>query len=293
MTTAQSEGGFAFFFFFFGHLSPDFESDEFRNFCTACYRVLRFKPTLTLAGLQAVLEVVAQEQPVDYDEFSRLLGLDYAATTAQAGLLSDGRGNKTGLKLLKRVPGSNRQQKQLIPSRTGRAVASLFAAAPAGGLDDPSVERLRQAVLPALRRIRHEAPGLSLSALCILLFITQNNDGFCYEGNPAKTIAEALQLTNLPRLLLQLSDEPSDMSGLGLIVLRKSAKDRRVTIPALSDAGASLIARLAADLRIKPPSPIRKPKAASLRNAASPAEVRTSFDDDDFDIIWPGDEPSS
>lgn len=256
--------------------------------------MLRFKPTLTLTGLQAVLEVVAQEQPIDYDEFSRLLGLDYHAATAQAGLLSDGRGNKPGLKLLKRVPGSNRQQKQLIPSRTGRAVASLFAAAPLGGLDDdPSIERLRQAVLPALRRIRREAPGLSLSTLCILLFITQNNDGFCYEGNPAKTIAETLQLTSLPRLLVQLSDEPSDMSGLGLIVLRKSTKDRRVTIPALSDAGASLMARLAADLRIKPPSPIRKPKAASLRNAASPAEVRTTFDDDDFDIIWPGDEPAS
>lgn len=158
--------------------------------------------------------------------------------------------------------------------------------------DDMKVERLRQAVLPALRRIRHEAPSLSLSALCIVLYITENNDGFCYEGNPAKTIADALQLTNLPRLLVQLSDEPGDMSGLGLIALRKSAKDRRVTIPALSDAGAALMARLAADLRNKPPSPIRKPKAASLRNAASPAEVRTSFDDDDFDIIWPGDEPT-
>ena len=256
--------------------------------------MLRFKPSLTLAGLQAVLEVVAQEQPVDYDQFSRLLGLDYAATTAQAGLLSDGRGAKPGLKLLKRVPGINRQQKQLIPSRIGRAVAILFSAVPVGAENNnPNIERLQQAVLPALRRLQQEAPGLSLSTLCILLFITQNNDGFCYHGHPAKGIAEALHLTNLPRLLVQLSDEPGDMSGLGLIVLRKSAKDRRVTIPALSDAGATLMARLAADLRIKPPSPIRKPKAASLRNAASPAEVRTSFDDDDFDIIWPGDEPTS
>ncbi len=266
--------------------SPDFESDEFRRFCSACYRVRFFKPTLTLRGLQVLLTVAASAEPMTYEEVASAVGQSYQTTAIHAALLSDGRGSQHGLMLLKRVPGRNRQEKRLVPSRTGRAIARIFAA---GGPDTAAcagsewvTRQLKDRTLPALRFAAEGAAGINLAMFSVFLFIAQNGERFGHYGDPASTITSALHISNLAKTLLRLAEGVPEHPGFGLIELRKTRYDRRLTLPALSARGLHLVAQIAAALMDKSPSPLRRPKAEKLQAASSPDEV-TRFSDADFD----------
>jgi DNA-binding MarR family transcriptional regulator len=271
-------GGRAFFFFFFGFTSPDFESAPFRRFCEVCYRVRSFKPSLTLSTLHAFLSVAAEDGPVTYDRLAHLCGGDYRKAAISAAVLSDGRGTQPGMKLLRRVQGRDKRAKVLVLSRTGRAVADLFGSV--SGNEAPTAGTLRDNVLPALKVALQSAPDINLSAFAIFLYIAQNNARFAYHGDPAVTIAQALHITNLPRNLVRLSTE----EGIGLIELKSSPHDRRLRLPALSRAGLTLVANIAAVLQGTRPSPVLQPKPESLTRATSPDDVRR-FTDEDFDAI--------
>lgn len=292
--SSHQRGGRAFFFFFSAFLSPDFESEEFRRYCEACYRVRAFKPTLTLSGLHSVLAVAANDAPISYGELAEVVGLSYSTTSIQAAILSDGRGSQPGLKLLKRLPGRNRREKCLVVSRTGRAVAKLFcgvestaAVQQASGdvkIPEETYRRLQETVIPALKVALQVAPDINLTTYSVLLFIAQNSERFGHFGDPSSHIAKELGISNLPRNLAKLSDGSSGRHGLALVELRKSPADRRVTHPSLSKKGLAVVANTAARLLEKAPSPVRQPKGEKLLEAGSPEDV-AGFDDEDFDII--------
>lgn len=238
----------------------------------------RFRPTLTLEGLYAVLSVAAEDGPVSYDRLAELCEASYGTVGNHAALLSDGRGKQPGARLLVRTRGDDRRAKTLVLSRAGRAVAGLFASVS----DDrtSSTETLRNRVLPALRLVLKKEPDLNLTAFSALLYITQHNMLFAHQGIPAATIAQALGISNLPRILARLSGE----AGCGLIELTTNPQDRRITLPAPSNAGLSLVTSVAGALLGRLPSPVRRPKPESLLRAESPETVRT-FSDQDFDIV--------
>lgn len=280
-------GVHAFFFFFSVTGSPDFESDEFRLFCAACYRVRSFKPTLTMKSLQVLLTVAANAEPLSYEAVASAVGQSYQTTAIHAALLSDGRASQPGLGLLRRAPGRNRKEKRLILSRTGRAVARLFAAtasgnAPCIGDTERVLCQLKARTLPALEFAVDGAPGINLAAFSVFLFIAQHGCRFGHHGDPASTIANALGASNLTKNLLRLAEGDPEHPGLGLIELRKTRHDRRLILPALTTRGLHLIAHIAATLMDKSPSPLRRPKAEKLQAASSPDEV-AKFNDADFD----------
>jgi hypothetical protein len=272
------QGGSAFFFFFQGFTSPDFESDAFRRFCEVCYRVRRFRPTLTLSGLHAVISVAAEDGPVSYERLAELCGVDYKTAAIYAAVLSDGRGQQPGAKLLVRVPGHDRRAKNLVLSRAGRVVVSQFAAVT--GDKYSCLDSLKDAILPALRMTLKAASDINLTTFSVLLYVAQNNTRFAHYGEPAATIAQALNLTNLPRNLAKLAGE----DGGGLLELLKNPKNRHIVLPKLSQTGLSLVAKIAAVLQDKEPDQVRQPKAESLRKAETPEDVR-NFTQADFDVI--------
>tara|TARA_R110002012_G_scaffold278195_1_gene465754 strand:+ start:1056 stop:1949 length:894 start_codon:yes stop_codon:yes gene_type:complete len=276
----RKTGGFAFFFFFQGFTSPDFESAAFRRFCEVCYRVRRFKPTLTLSSLQAIITVAAEEEPVSYDRLAELCGVDYTTAAFHAAILSDGRGRRPGANLLIRepAPGHDRRAKNLVLARGGRAIANLFATVNVETAS--SADFLKCSILPALRMALNAAPDLNLTTFSVLLFVAQNNVRFAHYGEPAATIADALGLTNLPRNLAKLAEA----DGGCLLELMKNPNDRRITLPTLTQAGLSLVANIAAVLQDKEPDQVRQPKAESLRQAETPEDVR-NFTQADFDVI--------
>ncbi len=124
------------------------------------------------------------------------------------------------------------------------------------------------------------APNINMTAFCVLLYVTQHNERFAYYGDPAAIIAQALDITNLPRNLEKLSIE----NGVGLLELQKNPRDRRVRLPNLSARGLELMANIAAKIRNQPPSPVSRPKPESLERAPSPENVR-DFSQEDFDIF--------
>lgn len=124
------------------------------------------------------------------------------------------------------------------------------------------------------------APNINMTTFCVLLYVTQHNERFAYYGDPAAKIAQALDITNLPRNLEKLSVG----NGAGLLELLKSPRDRRVTLPKLSTRGLELTANIAATLREQKPSPVSRPKPESLERAPTPNDVK-NFSQDDFDAI--------
>ncbi len=291
---SQIFGGHAFFFFFSAFHSPDYESAEFREFCAACYRAHSFKPSLSLAGLHAVLTVAAAREPVGYDALAARLDQSYATTSTMAGALSDGRGRRPGLKLLRRVSGEDRKQKKLEASRTGYALARLFVKTAIskavfenkGAVDEKYIlsDQLYSRILPSLRLALNVASDIQLSTFCVLLYVCQNQEKFGYQGEHSSVIAQKLGLSNLSRSLDRLAEGYAGYLGYKLLELHKKSTDRRVTLPSLSDAGARLMSDIAAQLRQKPPSVVLKPKPESLHRAKGPSEIK-DFDDGDFDNI--------
>lgn len=284
---AHLRGVRAFFFFFFVPQSPDFESDSFREFCSACYRLRAFKPTLTLAGLQVLLTVAASAEAMTYDQVAAAVGQGYKTTTIHAALLSDGRGSQPGLKLLKRVEGRNRKEKRLVLSRTGRAVAQIFvghgSSEAACKWDQERASRqLKGRILPALSLAVSGAPNCNITTFAVFLFIVQHGERFGHYGEPASTIATALCISNLPRNLIRLSEGLPGSPGLGLIEIRRTRKDRRLALPALSANGLRLAVHIAAALLNQSPGPVRRAKEEKLKAAASPEDIK-HFDDSDFD----------
>jgi hypothetical protein len=267
--------------------SPDFESDGFRIFCNACYKLRAFKHTVTLSGLQVLLTVASSAEAMTYEQVAAAVGQGYQTTAIHAALLSDGRGSQPGLKLLKRVQGRNRQEKRLVLSRTGRAVAQMFVGQASGGKycnwDQERVSRqLKDRTLPALALAVNGAPACHLTTFAVFLFIVQHGERFGHYGDPASTIATALGISNLPRNLIRLAEGAPGSPGLGLIEIRKTRKDRRLALPALSASGLQLAVHIAAALLNQSPGPVRRAKEEKLKAAASPEDVK-HFDDSDFD----------
>ncbi|SNT42101.1 hypothetical protein SAMN05421763_1179 [[Luteovulum] sphaeroides subsp. megalophilum] len=248
--------------------------------------------------MQAVLVVAAADRPITYDTLAHRTGQTYSTASIHAALLSDGRGSQRGLKLLKRLPGADRRQKILAASRTGRAVATLFACAVDGSgpsapvADRELAERLDHAILPALRLVLQVAPDINLGAFCILLFIARNSEKFGHYGEPSAIISQALGLTSLSRLLAMLAEGSEERPGLGLVEMHKSPNDRRVSLPSLSHEGLTLLANVAAALQGKAPSPILRPKPDRLLKAASPDDVSAfgadAFDETEIEWLLPG-----
>lgn len=241
-----------------------------------------------------MLTVVAAREPVAYDVLAARTEQSYATTSTMAGVLSDGRGKRAGLKLLRRISGAGRKQKKLEASRTGLAVARLFAKTEieqartenTGTVDEKHVlsDQLYNRVLPSLRLALEAAPDIQLSTFCVLLYVCQHEAKFGYDGEHSSIIAAKLGLSNLSRSLDRLAEGYADYPGYGFLELHKKSTDRRVTLPGLSDAGARLMSDIAARLREKPPGVVQKPKPASLESARAPEDIR-DFDDDDFDNI--------
>lgn len=289
--------GFVFFFFFSWPASDDFESEEFRRFCSACYRVRAFKPNLTVNGLHAVLSVAASyPERVSYEYFTQATGQVYNSAAIQVAQLSEGHGRRVGLRLLRRVPGSDRKQKLLELSRTGRAVARLFCDV-SGCEDQDCAEYLSATILPVFEVVRREAPGINLGTLCVLLAVTQNAERFGAWGDPSGIIAEKLGVSNLSKHFEHLSSGSEKRPGLGLVELQRHAQNRRIVLPKLTEKGLRLVANIAAALQHKPPSAVRFPKEDRLHAVPSPDDVQTLSDDDfNFDEIeWvqPDDDAST
>lgn len=275
--------GSAFFFFFFWPSSEDFESEEFRRFCEVCYRVRAFKPTVSVSGLHAVLSVAASfPDAVAYERFAMLTEQPYNSAAIQAAQLSEGRGKLTGLRLLRRVPGADRKQKLLLPSRTGRAVARVFCGSHEVS-DQDCAKYLLETIVPVFHMVRQQAPTLKLGTFCVLLAVAQNAERFGARGDPSGLIAEQLGLSNLPKHFEHLSSGSDKRPGLELVELQKHPHNRRITLPKLTGKGVQLVANIAAALQHKPPSAVRFPKEDKLREAPSPDDVK-AFSDDDFDF---------
>ncbi len=286
--------GFVFFFFFFWPSSDDFESEEFKRFCSACYRVRAFKPNLTVNGLYAVLSVAASyPQRVSYEAFTQATGQVYNSAAIQAAQLSEGHGKRVGLRLLRRVAGADRKQKMLELSRTGRAVACLFCDV-SEYADQDCAEYLSSTILPVFGMVRREAPSLTLGTFCVLLAVTQNLERFGAWGDPSGIIADKLGVSNLPKHFEHLGSGSEKRLGLGLVELQRHAQNRRIVLPKLTDNGLRLVANIAAGLQHKSPSLVRYPKEDKLRASPSPGDLQV-FSDDDFDfdeVEWlrPGDD---
>lgn len=233
-----------------------------------------------------------------YDALAAQTGDTYSTTAIQAAQLSDGRGIQPGLHLLQRVPGADRRQKCLIPSRLGQAVARLYADVTRNDEDIGSIsdidtvrrEVLREIILPAIRLVLDRAPDMTLANFAVLLFCARHQGRFGHYGDGVAIITDALGMTNLPRNLTRLANGARNQPGYGFMVLRTSDVDKRVTLPELTNVGLRLIAWFAAALQHKSPSPVRRPKERSLHAATSPDDVYAVFDDDDFDwsdMEWP------
>lgn len=275
--------GRVFFFFFFWPSSDDFESEEFKRFCSACYQVRAFKPKLTVNGLHAVLSVAASHpERVSYEAFTQATGQVYNAAAIQAAQLSEGHGKRIGLRLLRRVPGVDRKQKLLELSRTGRAVARLFCGV-SGRDDQDCAEYLSETILPVFEVVRREVPGINHGTFCVLLAVAQNAERFGAWGDPSGIIAEKLGIANLSKHFEYLSSGSEQRPGLGLVELQRHAQNRRIVLPKLTERGIRLVANIAAALQHKPPSAVRFPKEDRLHAAPSPNDVQT-FSDDDFDF---------
>lgn len=232
-------------------------------------------------GLYAVLSVAASyPHAVAYERFASLTDQPYNSAAIQAAQLSDGRGALAGLRLLRRVPGTDRKQKLLLPSRTGRAVARVFCASPDVS-DQDCAKYLSETILPVFDMVREQAPSIKLGTFCVLLAVTQYAERFGAWGDPSGLIAAELELSNLPRHFENLSSGSDKRPGLDLVELQKHPKNRRITLPKLTEKGLRLVANIAAALQHKPPTAVRFPKEEKLRDARSPEEVK-DFSDDDF-----------
>ncbi len=207
----------------------------------------------------------------------------YQTIAALVGQLSEGRGHRRGLRLLMRQPGSDRRQVTVGTTKLGGAIARRFAGASCSTKDRPAVQnRLIKAVLPALSVARDTAPGLNLSTLCVLLFIAEHGADFGGKGQPANIISKNTGIVNLPKHFAILGAVDAQNSGLGLVKIEQHSLDRRVVLPRLTDHGVSMMASIAAALRMKEPAPVRFPKAEKLLSATCPEDVK-KFTEADFE----------
>lgn len=268
---------------------PEYETPEFREFCDACYATYRSNSSISFSGLQAVLTVAAARGPLDYDALSARLDQSYATTSTMAGALSDGRGPKPGLGLLKRVPGEDRKQKKLTPTEDGYAIAKRFAksslAKAAIGHTESVDEKitlsdhLTHRSLPAVKIMLRSAPEIQLSTACALLYVCQNQRRFFEDQEHSSIIAEELRLSNLTRTLDRLADGYASFPGFGLLELHKKPTDRRVTLPGLSPAGSSLLSSMAARLQELPAEAVLKSHQESMVLAPEKEDMEQAEDD--------------
>ncbi len=236
-----------------------------------------------MSGLHAALSVAASyPRAVAYERFASLTDQPYNSAAIQAAQLSDGRGKLTGLRLLRRVPGADRKQKMLLPSRTGRAIARLFCDV-RGGSDQDCEQYLFETILPVFQLALQNAPSIKLGTFCVLLSVAQNAERFGARGDPSGIISEELGLSNLPKHMENLSSGSDARPGLELVELQRHPLNRRISLPKLTEKGLRLVANIAAALQHKPPSAVRFPKEEKLRDAPSPDDVK-AFSDDDFDF---------
>lgn len=216
-----------------------------------------------------------------YGELAIALGQSQSTASIVAAILSDGRGQQPGLRLLKRVSGRDRREKCVLPSRTGLAVAKLFAsgteaAQSDAGCPEGGAGHLQERVLPALRIVRQEAGDeINLTVFSVFLYIVERNEEFAVGGSPASTIADALRISNLPRNLARLSDS---QSGLGWIMLKKSELDRRLTLPFLTELGLKIGANIAACLAGKVPTTVVAKKTGDGEGAGDVADHEIPVD---------------
>lgn len=278
-------GDSAFFFLFAAASSPDFHSDAFRAFCNACFRVRKFKPTLTVSALRTVLTVAAEERPLTIKWVARERRLEYHPIALQIGQLSDGRGMHRGLKLIRRVAGKDRREKLIVATKTGRALAHLFSRKTLNETTS-CIERdwLKDRVNPALDKLLEAAPDMALGTFCVYLYATLHSDRFGHLGYPASTISRDLGISNLTVHLGTLAGRKSPRYSVNLLLLSKHPTDSRVTVPQPSNEGLALASEMAATLLAKEPGPVLRPKAERLLAAASPEELAI-FEDDDFEAI--------
>lgn len=228
-----------------------------------------------------------------YEALAMAQGQSYSTTSIQAAILSDGRGKQTGLRLLQRVPGRDRREKCLVVSRTGRAIAKLFAGLDAGAREktecgsqdlEAVADHLKARTLEALSVVLQAAPDVNLTTFCVLLFVAQNGERFGHYGDPSASISETLGISNLSRNLAKLAGGSDGRPGLGLVEFKSSPTDRRVKLPCLSEQGLALVMQIAAALLESAPSPVRRAKDIKLQEASGPEAV-VHFDDNAFDII--------
>lgn len=230
-----------------------------------------------------MLSVEAEAPATTYETLATKMDVSYTTIAALVGQLSEGRGHRRGLRLLKRQPGSDRRQVAVGTTKLGGAIARRFAGAGSSAMDGPTVQnQLIKAVLPALSVARDRAPSLNLSTLCVLLFIAEHGADFGGKGQPANFISKSTGIVNLPKHFAILGADDAHNSGLGLVKIEQHSLDRRVVLPRLTDQGASMMASIAAALRMKKPAPVRFPKAEKLLKAASPEDVK-KFTESDFE----------
>lgn len=254
----------------------------------------RFKPTLTVNSLHAVLTVVAAyPKPVSFKDFAHRTGQAYNNAAIQAAQLSEGRGQQPGLGLLCRVPGDDRKQKMLLPTSDGLKIALELTAKP-GVCDGDRVDQdfLSSTILPVLDLSRQEVPHLALGTLCVLLAVAQYGERFGARGERSGWISEKLGVSNLPKHFAKLA-RPDD-GRPALIELIENQENARITLPKLTERGLTIVANMAALLRHKAPDPVRYPKEDKLQAAKSADDVQY-FSDEDFnfseiEFLKPGDD---
>lgn len=218
----------------------------------------------------------------------------HSSASIQLALLDDGRGKQNGLKLLRRVVGVDRRQKKVKLRSTGAEVAKRFLLGEAASTSPERFAKLAKTVLPALRLVLSVAPDITLGTFCVLLYALEHNPPFSSGDRPSVQITRELFISNLPRHMANLSAGSAVREGLGLIETISDTKDgRRIVVPSLTIEGVTLMSNVAAILRQKKPSPVKRPKPERMTDNVTLDDI-DKFDDDDFDftdIVWMLDDP--
>jgi len=132
---------------------------------------------------------------------------------------------------LERVPGRNRQEKNLILSEDGKKIAAPFAPYMQGAKAEETP------IFKVLSKVVKDIPALNLSAFAIVIgvHILQSS----HNAKNQKAINDLVPSKNMSRLIEKLIS-----SEIDLLSVAKSKRDRRVNLVSLSEKGKALIAEI-------------------------------------------------
>lgn len=240
-------------------------------------------PNLTLSACRTIMSVVveADESGLSYHDVAELAGIDYIQAAHQIEMLSSGRNENGGLGLLIRQQGISVKQRAVLLSPKGERFARTFAPVLKAEVSKGEIARqIGCGPLPAFKIATELLPGMALGTFTVLLSIALKQRAFGIGGSSAKTIADELEVSNLPRHLAILGDGLGDRSGFGLINMIENAKDRRIKLPELSAKGHRLVTEIASNVVGHAIETPRKVKPEVLYALESPDDMSAVSDED-------------